>query len=221
MARKTYRKNDYHYIENLGIYLPRVTSILNVIAKPQLVNWAAKTAAELAAVYPQAAPEEIVSKVFGVRDAAGNIGSRVHNHIKANPTDKLSIEIAEPDCQLRLQAYLNFLKMVGFKKLILSEQLVWSVTYGYSGIMDHVFETLSGEILLVDYKTGSGLYDEVGLQLASYEHALLELKLVDRIDRKLAVQLKENGTPRVQEYSNSFDDFLHALALWKWKHKIK
>ena len=221
MPRQSRKTNNYHYVEDLGVYLPRVTSILNIIAKPPLVNWAAKTAAELAAVYPDATPEEIVSKVFGVRDSAGSIGTRTHDIIDSNPPNSLDAETVAPDLKGRIEAYLSFLKTIGFKEIVFSERLIWSTKYGFAGHADQGLLTESGQKILVDYKTGSGLYDEVGLQLVAYETALLEMGIMDRVDQKLAVQLNDNGTNRVQSYTDSLESFMHAFGLWKWKNKIK
>ena len=216
---KSFRKNNYHYVEKLNLYLPRVTSILNIIAKPQLVNWAAKTAAKLAAVYPQEEPEEIVARVFDVRDTAADIGTQIHNIIKIKPPEELKIEDCEERFRNRIFAYLTFLKLIGFKALIFSEMLVFSKQFGYAGHADQGFVTEAGLKILVDYKTGN-LYDEVGLQLVAYEHALLEMGIVDKFDQKMAVQLNDDGTFRMQDYNDKFESFLHALGLWKWKNKI-
>lgn len=239
MASRNFQKANYHYVQEIGVYLPRVTSILNIIAKPQLVNWAAKTAAELALLHeefeieeqdgkliiiktnPKPSPEEIVARVFGIRNKAGDIGTRTHDIIDANHPSKLDPNKIETALQGRIFAYLAFLKTVGFKELIFSERLIWSKQHGYAGHADQGFITASDQVILVDYKTGSGLYDEVGLQLIAYEKALVELEVVSHIDQRIAVQLNEDGTMRMQDYNDPFEDFLHAFGLWRWKNKIK
>jgi len=130
-------------------------------------------------------------------------------------------EDADPaDCPGDLRGYLsawvNFRTDFGFVPTHI-EHRVYHPRLGYSGTIDRV-GTVRGAYSVVDIKTSAKLGPAVGCQLAGYQHAWNAEK-EEQITGRFAVQLADDGTYRVMEYSNplDWDAFRGCLALHKWQ----
>ena len=158
-----------------------VTTILGILPKPWMEAWASKMAAEYAVEHLG----EIVSQVIdGERDEAlkaikgasrrysrsrMDIGSDVHNAIEAHVLGKPMPPIEDEEVEARMQQFGRFLEE--FAPIFeASELTVFNRTENYAGTLDAVV-VIDGERLMLDIKTGSGVYPEAALQLAMYRHA--------------------------------------------------
>jgi hypothetical protein len=168
-----------------------VTTILGLIPK-YLLPWVARTTADYiqAGILQRLAAEGEVGGSFLAslcdeakkehtrkRDAAGDIGSLVHGFAEevicgvvvddefweATPTE------ARPGCLAFLQWW-NGIKPL---KNVESERIVFSKRLFYCGTCD-LFATINGKPTVVDFKTGSGFYEDQPLQLAAYAMAIDE-----------------------------------------------
>jgi hypothetical protein len=94
------------------------------------------------------------------------------------------------------------------------EVIVHNETYGYAGKYD-VAGTIDGNNVLADRKTGK-VMPYTALQLAAYERCM------DEPHWRMAVELHDNGTFRIEQYSDDADwhVFCSALAVHNWK-KLK
>lgn len=93
---------------------------------------------------------------------------------------------------------------------VLAEHLLYSRAYGYAGKMDLSAPVFAGDLAVIDYKSG-GLGEGVGLQLAAYEEPLREELGLRKPLRRMAVQLRADGTYKKTDY-NSRNDFGHFAA---------
>lgn len=216
---KIQRRGNYYYVDS-DKYV-RVSLILDIIAKPSLIPWAARQAAEIVLATPpelrdELTPDRIVNKVFMKRDNAADIGRDVHSilHAFANGA-QIDVASLRPEIQGHVQAGLTFFSTLNYKKILFTEIMCYSKTYGYGGTADILIELADNTIWLYDYKTG-GVYREVALQLTAYKHALLEMKVIDRIDHTAAVQLKDNGEFVVKTSNEPIEPFLQAKGLFEW-----
>lgn len=157
-----------------------VTTILSGgVPKPALTNWAAKSVAEwtaknfeqVAAVVKsdQAAAVDLMKGApWRERDKAALKGTDVHtaaeNWVLGVPQPDFPKDIAPSMAQ-----FLRFLD--DFKPTWeMSEATVYSRAHRYAGTLDGIL-VIDGQRLLVDIKTGKGVYGEVALQLAAYRYA--------------------------------------------------
>lgn len=170
-----------------GEYYPRITTILDAAAKPQLVAWKVRTALERAkqelskwngqtiqltqewidALIAEAAKEP--EKVAG---EAADIGTRTHEAI-----DKI-IRGQEPEIDHEIEpgvnAFLEWHSTSGIK-LEPGEIKVASKRYGYAGTMDGIGRR-GKDLVLLDWKTSSGIYGgSYAWQLAAYANAWEEM----------------------------------------------
>lgn len=108
---------------------------------------------------------------FRETDRAAVQGSHIHDWAEKHV---LGLPVAVEDAPEIQRPYLDgFLRFIAewHPEYEMTEASVFSRRYRYAGTLDAIV-TLDGiGRLLVDYKTGKGVYGEVGLQLAAYRYA--------------------------------------------------
>jgi hypothetical protein len=215
-----------------GRAYPSVTAIIKGgVPTPFLPQWAAKVAAEYAVAnldrltrLPTGqAVAEVKRAPWASRDAAAGLGDLVHTAVEAHahgqPRPALPTHAApflaafDQFCADHRPAFL------------LSEATVYSRRYGYAGTLDAIcrLTTRAGPVLL-DVKTGRGIYPEVALQLAAYAHADFigtpdgtEAPLPPLADG-LVLHLRPGGYQLVPVPIGRavLEAFLAALAVFRW-----
>lgn len=197
-----------------GKRVPGVTTIIGVMDKPALKYWANKMGLQ---------GIDIRQYV----DDKADIGTLAHEMILAHlrgeepNTDyytKAQIDLAENS----FLKYLDWEKGKQLRPILLEEPLV-SQTLKYGGTIDNYCE-LDGAFTLVDYKTSGGIYDEMFIQLAGYQHLLQEnghkvthTKIL-RIGRSEDEGFEERD---MYDLSKHFDIFCHCLEIYRLKKQIK
>src|SRR6266576_3991208 len=196
---------DGRYYESEGKKLPSVTTLLNIIAKPALVHWAAKIERELvlsASVdyyreLAEASPESCgfylqhLEQRIGrsrahqrVLSEAGEIGNQAHARIEYELQTELGIQcefdmptITHPAAQQAYDAWQYWRDQTNMRPIAI-EQVIVSDKYGYAGTLDLLAE-VSGVISVLDWKTGKAIYAEAFLQNAAYRQAVREMGIGD------------------------------------------
>jgi hypothetical protein len=155
-----------------GIEYPSVTSLRRIVGIPfTLHNWIVSQMIE--------AGIEVIPKMEGTliadakravrkagsakRDRAADLGTRVH----ASVADGLDPAKAPPDEAPLIRQYQHWLTDQR-PVVLLSERQVFSLKLGYGGSFDLLIHDQYGRIVLVDIKTGDGLYLDHVLQLLGY-----------------------------------------------------
>lgn len=165
-----------------------VTTALNVLAKPALINWAAKEAAKRAVnewdELAQLPISERLERIqYGARDvtrAAALRGNQIHDL-----GEKLAkgIEVDVPDEHVGpVNAYARWLDKWDVEVLGTETPLA-NVANRYAGTADLWGRVgkLDNALYLLDIKTGKGVYAEVAWQLAAYRYA--DLFVVDGVEQ--------------------------------------
>lgn len=160
---------------------PSVTTILNNINKPALVNWAALEVAKYAYSerdiwhnLEEAAAIDLLKRA-PYRDSRKkmDIGSAAHIAIDAylkagsQAATEEAPEIGDLDLLPYVAGALRFLDD-HVQRILHSEVTFVNLTYHYAGTCDLVAKLKDGSIAVVDWKTGKRLYPEVALQLSAY-----------------------------------------------------
>ena len=171
-----------------GKFIPGVTSILGCLDKPALVGWAARMAAEYIreGYLARAESGEIdeLSSFMALCDeaktahrrfskGAADIGKTVHSFAEAY---MLSGDVNMPDDPLAQNGCEAFLEWFKDNKVevIDVEKLLFSRENWYAGTCDF-YGYINDELCVMDLKTSSGLYPEMGLQLGGYAVCLEEM----------------------------------------------
>ncbi len=226
------------------IWLPRVTSIVNIKAKPALYRFYAD-------LDSFAQGEEIKKK-------SADEGTRVHVAAEAILTGKEPV--VEPDIAPAIEAFREFIdeRNVQVDPEYVEKRVV-NHSDRYAGTVDSV-ALIDGKLGVLDLKTSSGIFRDYTLQLAAYFPPLQEelrglstrwiLRIdQDRICNKCGSTMREKGgrvkvrapypyngssykscehewsdvrgITELKEFPYWHDDyraFLGAKALWEWEN---
>lgn len=204
------------------VRLRRVTSILNLLDKPALVQWSANECAAYVAELWKAGQVYTESEIAGIledaryahrrkkEDAAG-YGTMAHEIIERffkegywpedHEWEQIPFEVANSlglFSEWWTQAGLSFME---------SERYVWDLQFHYGGTADLLARGPDGAVWLIDWKTGKGIYGSMILQLAAYFNALHKLGI--KPARAAIVQIgKEDAAPQI--YEPSLDELRDA-----------
>lgn len=197
--------NGTHYTIS-GIDYPRVTSIINILAKPALARWYGRVGLEEA---------DRISK------ASRDLGTRVHSACEAiTTTGELP---TDPSLAPWAESYSAWLAR-HVQAVVSTERLLHSARFGYAGTADLVATMSDGTLAVLDLKTSKSLDCSYRLQLAAYQAALCEEGAPCL--RRIVVHLPSSspGVCRAVEYDDApadFAAFLAALNLWRWHEAHK
>jgi hypothetical protein len=157
-----------------------VTTILGIKDKPALVGWAKRETAACAVRNldvlermvrsggPQAATDWLKRIPDYARDASADLGSAVHAAAEGIARGQAT-PVAE-DVGPFVAAYRRDFLDVFHPRFIAVEAMVCSERYEYGGTAD-AFAEIDGEVWLLDYKTGAGVYPDTALQLGGLARA--------------------------------------------------
>lgn len=218
-----------------GNEYPTVTTILQVISKPALVGWAAKSVAEEAVRRVKNGEDldvrSLAASPWRARDAKGDIGSVVHSVLESYAKGEVvAVSSVPEDARAHVSSLLEWLHE--FKPEVLaSEVTVFHENPRYAGTFDAVMKlpsamgpNVGGRTLLVDVKTGKAVYREAELQLAAYRHA----NFIGRADSTREDMPVVDGccvlhvTPdaaqmvEVPADDHAYEAFLAAARLWEY-----
>lgn len=197
-----------------GVVYPSVTQVLSIVEKSFLARWRGK--------YGNKRCDQKTR-------AATNIGSEWHSAVQnlvhgvppAPGVRKRVIDMLVP-----IQAWQG---NTGFVPEV-TEVKVVSRIYGYSGTFDAVGKLLlqyADELVMLDWKSSSGIYKDMALQLAAYAQAYFEETGI-RITRGLIVLVSKDKPDHkltVKEYDLTDGSYLkmfaNRLSVYKDEHPPK
>jgi hypothetical protein len=162
--------------------VPSVTTLQNLLAKPPLVKWAARMAAEYAddhwASLGALPRSERVSSIAGAADAARNTaaakGTAIHTWAEelllGRPVD------IPAEYQAQVDGLAKWWQRSGLRPMY-TECMVWAPEdellglSAYAGTLDVLAQDADGAPWLLDFKTGSWVGGSFAVQLAAYAAA--------------------------------------------------
>jgi len=228
-------KNHHYTLEIDGIDKPitGVTTILKVISKPALINWAANMAVDYIANkfkefnYPVITDDNLLpwlkearSVHYQTRDKAGDIGKIVHKHCENYINGKPFITGIPQELKM-VDNFVGWTKE-NKVKFLQSERQVYSEKYWFCGTYDFLCE-IDGKVWLGDIKTSSGIYPDMFFQTAGYQICEEEMGQT-KIDGHIILNLKKDGKfleKRSISNKQNKEAFLSALTLYRAIESIK
>lgn len=214
---KKFETHQKYYLKD-GSLVVGVTTILGQLAKPQLVHWAYSLAME-------------GKKYWEITNTAKNIGTIAHYLIECKlkniKTDSSTLkDYTMNEIQTAYLSYDNFLKWIKTHniKMIATELRIVSEKYRYGGTIDFIAE-IDGVLSLIDLKSGSGVYDDMKIQLSAYKQLYVE-KYKKEIDTCYIIHIPHEKDKNFVEYrynnlSNEFWQFYHLLKFYQLKKDLK
>jgi hypothetical protein len=204
-----------------GEFVPGVTTILGTINKPALMPWAIGVTRDywLEAVtagrtdFQKIHKESWTANKKISKDAA-NIGQNVHAYAEAVLKKLPAPELATDQAKRGAEAFHKWLDAHKVE-LMASERRIFSKEHFYAGTCDLVAK-VDGRLVIGDFKTSSGIYPEMRLQTAAYQHAIQEEKGM-KFDERLIIRFdKKTGefeAKSFHEFDLDMQGFLAALTL--------
>jgi hypothetical protein len=183
VERKKWGANGHRYQLD-GQWVQGVTTILNTMAKPALIDWAAREVTEYAnenwgwlSTLTRGERTALMSGAHNrVRDAAGARGTMLHDVVvpllRGEPVAQLPLD-ADPDVYDLASNAVRFMDDWGIHPILI-ETVVFNDEPRYAGTLDLVAtaERYPGRTFLIDWKTNrKGIWPEVALQLSAYANA--------------------------------------------------
>jgi hypothetical protein len=215
-----------------GETVPSVTTCLKVIAKPNVTNWAARKAAEYAisnweSMEGLSAPEKVAAISSAHQEISGtarDTGNAVHEVAEKwgrgeahNPPKETS-------------AYVN--QLIGFLmdndvRFIENECTLWSRAHSYAGTADAIAE-ISGQVYLLDFKTGKRVYEEAALQLSALAAADFIIREdgeeaeIPALEILAAVHIRPRSFKliSVNRREENFSAFLACRQIVSWQEEV-
>ena len=217
-------------------YLDRVTSILGIIDKYPLRIWAMNQALDYVKEHIGSGMplDDIINNARHAheqrRDDAANFGTEAH-YLLQQYTDDISIGIPAK-FQPVIDSWETWVAESGLQIVATEQSLYYhdeSKGISFAGTADVIAIDHEGNPVIVDYKTGAGIYPEHALQMAAYSLGLWYCSIgnfmsVDVLNdvRAFILRLpKEEGLkPEIKEVNNLVgqqESFLHAVKLKQWQ----
>jgi hypothetical protein len=232
-TRRNHGRGHSYYLD--GEKLPGVTTILSDgLAKPALVNWAAKTVAGYAVDHWADLGEMAISERLELlkgahwadRDAAGKRGTDVHRL-----ADKLTRgeEVVVPEeLAGHVESYVKFLNDFEVDAVIVESPVV-NYQWKYAGTMDLGAHLAGHGFQALDIKTArSGVFPDNALQLSAYrfcdqylDEASGEMRDMPEFDGAAVVHVRADGYSLVPVDAGRdvHRYFLYCKQLWQWANE--
>lgn len=218
----------YRHPKDKQLLVPSVTNVLGVLNKPALPRWSAKVVAEMAyqmrhslpAMEEKDAVDILKGSPWRKSSRAATRGGDVHSFLQ-DVAEGREPQDLEGDASAFQEPLMQFLDKHEIKAAHV-EATVFS-RHGYAGTAD-LFGWLDGVPVVIDYKTGKGLYPEVALQLAALRFAD-ELVVGDQVVEvpecveAVAILIAQNKfqVQRVKADEETHAVFLALLDVWRWQ----
>ncbi len=150
---------------------------------------------------------------------SADIGTRIHEWVSdwikgKNPK--------MPDDEQVVNGITAFLKFQRGNKIkwIESERVIYSKKYKYAGILDAVGK-IGKDLVLIDFKSSNGVYDEMRFQVAGYQIAYEE-ETKKKIDRRIIARFgKDTGEFEAFELKDHQKDKKAFLACLELRRRLK
>ena len=162
------------------------------------------------------------------RDAAASAGTLAHAMIEANVNGETMPTVEGVDPAVVEAAQRAFGRFLGWyvrtdPTIMATEQALVDEERGFGGTFDAI-ATLGGAVVLLDWKTGKDVYDEVVIQLGAYDH-LAALRKLPAIDAAAVVNVPVDGDVQVVTVPRAQLDlgreaFFGLLAIYKNKRAM-
>ncbi len=184
-----------------GQKLPRVSTILQTLAKPGLEQWRQRVGVE---------------EAKRISAEATTLGSAIHAATEAWDRDAKR----PTDATLRpyVDAYRTW-RAQYVAEVVSIERVVWSPTLKYAGTLDRLYRMRDNRLLLGDIKSGKTVDGLYRAQLSAYALALEECAGI-HVDGRAVVHLPSNqpGVCRFVEYDDDAGDLLTWRCLCRLYH---
>jgi len=194
-----------------------VTNIISVLDKPALSYWFGQQVYRAFAKDATLSEKDALKAPYNTSTSAADRGKTIHSIVESYKTIKDKIKVIEK-YRPYANAFYTWAKQYN-PNFIEREKEVFSNKYEYAGTLDGLL-TLGDcpDKLILDVKTGKGIYPEVELQLSAYRQALQEEGV--KVQDTAVLLLKEDGTYTFQVTGKDrLEEFLACKKIYDWRNE--
>jgi|TARA_R100000049_G_C1948206_1_gene94320 genome maintenance exonuclease 1 len=225
-------KKHYYTVE--GRYAPSVTTILDSIAKPALLPWAASEGAKWFVANCESFEQAELSKeemAKGIRGAyrsrsrgALDVGMAVHRWCEGAILWKLGKGDIPPmpdgeEAQNSINAFREWVKENDVEWLTVEEK-VYHRGHKYAGTVDAT-AIINEEYCVIDFKTSGAIYAPYYLQCAAYAKAIEDMRGKE-VDKAYILRFdKKTGKFETGVSTEIYENFLGFLGFLDGYNRLK
>ncbi len=234
----SFNKEKHEYLID-GKRATGVTTIIGVLAKPQLIGWAARMACDyvwgeledkIHLGIPATELEEILEKAKSAhqkkKEAAGTHGTDAHALVEGwinvclEKHKGAPFYLAETDPCFDCKSIMQFVAWANTEvdHFLFSERQMFNKDMFIAGTADFAYIGKDGKRYMADFKTSSGIYGiDYWLQVAAYR-LLAEAEGDKQYDGATVVRMGKDGSFEVQhrfDYETDKEAFLACLTLYR------
>lgn len=226
-----FNEDRHLFTDDKGNFILSVTGATGIIDKSgALMGWVAKMMGLYLLTEKEKGNDKITEELVStakreyrrIKQEAADIGSEIHEWVSRWI---LGEKPEMPDNEKVVNGVTAFLKFQKEHKLkwLESERYIYSKKYNYAGILDAIARE-GKKLVLVDFKSSTGIYDDMRFQVAGYEIAYEE-ETGKKIDKRIIIRFgKEDGEFEIKDLGDSTKDkgvFLSCLNIRRRLNELK
>jgi len=221
-------KKHYYTVE--GEYAPSVTTILDSIAKPALIPWAANEGAKffMSHAHEDMKAEDMAKGIRGAyRTSSGqalNIGMEVHKWCEEAILWKLGkgeapLPLERTESKNAINAFREWTKANDVEWLTVEEK-VYHRGHKFAGTVDAT-AIVNDEYCVIDFKTSGAIYSAYHLQCAAYAKAIEDMRGKE-VDKAYVLRFdKKTGEFEAGSSVEIMDNFIAFLGFLEGYSRLR
>jgi len=206
--------------------LPSATTITKLLTPVQpLIMWANKMASEefkrlivAGQKYDEVQLAEFYTLIKNASNksmtSAGIVGTEVHNLIEDYIHKGIEPEIHNPEIKKSFGKFKEWYDKQEGLEIVFTERKVLSRIHKFTGTLDAIFKNKSGEHIIYDWKSSSGIRDSMLVQIYLYKICIKEELGID-VKQGVIVNCTKTGKLNIKEFPIGDEQAEVAIACLK------
>ncbi len=191
--------------------LPSATTICKLLTPANVIGaWSAKVCSEefkklirAGVTYDEIELAKIADQIKKAPNQtmgdAGLVGSQVHNLIEEYIHKGIEPEIHNPEIKKSFGKFKEWYDKQEGLEILFTERKVLSRIHKFTGTLDAIFKNKSGEYIIYDWKSSSGIRDSMLIQIYLYKIAIKEELGID-VKKGIIVNCTKTGKLNIKEF---------------------
>jgi hypothetical protein len=130
---------------------------------------------------------------------AGSVGTNVHNLIEDYIHKGITPEIINPEIKKSFGKFKEWYDKQDGLEIVFTERKVLSRIHKFTGTLDAIFKNKSGEHIIYDWKSSSGIRDSMLVQIYLYKICVKEEPGID-VKQGVIVNCTKQGKLNIKEF---------------------
>jgi hypothetical protein len=152
---------------------------------------------------------------------AGLVGTQVHNLIEDYIHKGIEPEIHNPEIKKSFGKFKEWYDKQEGLEILFTERKVLSRIHKFTGTLDAIFKNKSGEYIIYDWKSSSGIRDSMLIQIYLYKIAIKEELGID-VKKGIIVNCTKTGKLNIKEFligEMQQEAAICCLKIYSWLNK--